>query len=745
MIRKKYSFALLVFLSFLIFILLTWDFFYSKFFLEPKFEELKNSNILFITIDGLNSDYFDESLLPEELTRNRLYFKNCISPAFGELSFYVSLFTSKYPFHHGIYDNLFGSLKGKLPQINFLKKRNYTTAAFISNIFLAGFTGLSESFDFYYDVFKVEKRKIKRIFINAQYTTNNVLPWLKRIKKNPFFVWVNYSDLENLILDEKKESLLEIQNKYKKKLYEIEKNIVRIINFLGEEKLLEDTIVVIASSRSTPLRKGNIYPSFVDPDSVKAPFFVYLTKLKKPRKTTITKEVSSLDILPTIVSILTGESGKSFDGINLKKVLYGMKPSQKRAIFSFNYYPKYHLEGELEIFYSNGKESFIKEFNGNTFRLKRDKYERISKKNLSNKIDKLTTAGFKKPKKMEIAKIKRPVIKRFSEIGLLPPLIFKLNKSYSKKELSGFILARKYFFAKKFEESFKYIRNSSLMEADYLKVLIFFKEKNYQKALEVLKGLVMKFPYNELLLSMVKEAFEKTGKIDEGILFFEKLADTYENNFLAYNQLGDLYIFKNDLKTAKNYFNTSISIAPLNFYSYFRLGVVEVKNGNYNSAKEYLLKSLELEKNAEDIYYYLGIVKEKEGNYKKALKYYKKEVNLFPENIKVYFNLANIYKNFKQYEKEIYYLKLVLNFKPDSVEPYFDLARAYLTLQRNLSETVSLVLRGIQNCKDTKMLPDGYNLLSDIYKYLGDNKKARYYKKLAQKIKKYGLSKSPVF
>ena len=745
MTRKRFSFILLIFLFILFALLIFYDFFYNKFFLEPKVRELRGENVILITVDGLNMDFYDDTFFPDEISRNRIFFENCITPSIQELPFYISLFSSEYPIHHHFFDNLSGKVKGVFPAMEKFKNNNYMTAAFISNIYLSKYTGLSQSFDFYFDTFDVERKKIKKMFLDAEYLTDNLLSWFKRKRKFPFFIWVNYSDLDNLILDKSKKDINTIRNIYQKKVLYIERNILRIINFLQDEQLIKDTVIIIASSRSFPLEKENIYPDLINPKSVKAPILFYMPKLEDINRVKIKVKVSSIDIMPTLIDLLLGEKLNNVDGVSFKRSLYGGKISKKRAIISLNYYPKYHLGADSEIYYSDRKTVFYKRFDGESFSIKGEKKFKVTEKLKKKEEEKILKLKRTKREKIENIVLDPAILKRFSDIGILPPLIFKNSRKFLISKAKNFFLSQRYFFNGFNEKAYRIIKDSDLFEAKYLKAIILLKRGYYQLAIGTLKELIDKFPYNNLFLSKVKFAYINSGEIEKGIVFFEQIVAKYPNNAAVLNQLGDLYFIKGDYKKAEEYFNLSVKISPLNYYSYFKIGVINIRKNNIESAKENLIKALESGNNIEDLYYYLGVIAKREGNLKLALRYFKGEVSLFPENYKVYKSLAEIYKKLSQYEKEIYYLKVIINYKPESVEPYFELAKAYLLLNRNLSETVPLVLKGIQNCKDVKKLPEAYMLLSEIYKFLGDSKKALYYKKLSIKIKKYGLSKSPVF
>ena len=186
------------------------------------------------------------------------------------------------------------------------------------------------------------------------------------------------------------------------------------------------------------------------------------------------------------------------------------------------------------------------------------------------------------------------------------------------------------------------------------------------------------------------------GKIDESINAFSKvieLSQDVDSLYFAFNNLGHLYIVKNDYETAIKKFQKAIAIAPDRIEGHFNLANIYYNLGLYNealleysicsdikpedikydayrlSAEGHIYMNQELyteavqkfkevlEKGYEDPLFYnnLGAAYEKSNDFYKALKCFKKAVELNPSYQSAYVNIGYINDRLNETEEAIKY------------------------------------------------------------------------------------------
>ena len=90
----------------------------------------------------------------------------------------------------------------------------------------------------------------------------------------------------------------------------------------------------------------------------------------------------------------------------------------------------------------------------------------------------------------------------------------------------------------------------------------------------------------------------KLNKLDDALVYANKLLESHPKNALVYNMLGDVFLKKNDLNNACTCYQQSVELAPLQVQVLLTLGkIYEVLGGGFEQALTQYLKALELEPN----------------------------------------------------------------------------------------------------------------------------------------------------
>lgn len=195
----------------------------------------------------------------------------------------------------------------------------------------------------------------------------------------------------------------------------------------------------------------------------------------------------------------------------------------------------------------------------------------------------------------------------------------------------------------------------------------------------------------------VKDRVKKQTYYRESAIYLQKAIEIYPEYWDAYNNLGLVYKYNNQLELAekvfdlllkknpnytKGYYNQATvqlaaekgkeALENFRIYSktnpsaqvYSSMGTIAGTLNDFESARGYFLKVIELEPNNISAYNYLGTAEGFLGRPTEAIKYFQKATQLDPRNVDAYFNMAISYSQTGDVAKEKAALSAVLKLAP---------------------------------------------------------------------------------
>ena len=266
---------------------------------------------------------------------------------------------------------------------------------------------------------------------------------------------------------------------------------------------------------------------------------------------------------------------------------------------------------------------------------------------------------------------------------------------------------------------------------------------------------------NVYVLNGLASTYFNRGKIDESITAFTRVIELSNDSdvlYFAYNNLGHLYIIKNDYETAIKKIQKAIAVFPDRIEGHFNLGNIYYNLGLYNeslleysicsdlkpddvkyesyklSAEGHIYMNQELypesvqkfkealDKGFEDPLFYnnLGAAYEKAGDLYKSLKCFKKAVELNPSYQSAYVNIGYINDRLNETEEAIKYYGKAIELNPSDIIALNNLGwDLYLLKEYSASENAYL--------RALKINPDNLTTLTNLgwlYIKKGDFNKA---------------------
>ena len=377
---------------------------------KPYLPKCDDCNIIVIVPTNIRADHlslygYERKTSPnlDKFAKNGIVFTNAFSQMSWSLPVVASLFTSKYPFTHGLMGRqVLSPNETTLAEI--LKLYNYTTVAFTSGGDYRSVYGIDQGFD----VFDDDDNSI--IFTGSfNRTTNEALEWLKNNKNNKkFFMFLqgydthcpfnppseylnlfkreytgNLNDslcvrsvgtnpqsnssnftitafyFENMTISPTYSRLVpvNITNKDIEHLISNYDSEIRYVdyllgNFLDELErfgTLKNTIVIIIGDHGEIIgehgrvvRVGQVRGALYD-EIIHVPLIIKHPLIKKGKS--IEGLVETIDIMPTILDFLDIPINYESQGINLVPLINGSKEEMREFVFSGG-----NFGGNLELF-----------------------------------------------------------------------------------------------------------------------------------------------------------------------------------------------------------------------------------------------------------------------------------------------------------------------------------------------------------------------------------------------------------
>ena len=347
---------------------------------------MSKPNIILLTVDTLRSDRlgcygFDPSITPniDRLAENGIRFTQAITGGSWTQAAFPVLLTSTYA---SMYGGCLGPLSPDRPSpIKSLAENGYSTAGFSTSPLLSRSYGYERDFDHYVDLDPGEKdpwlRNVKgghfllkqpfthsvsgllnidtkpvKIYNSAVDLTDRLCDWIENTK-NPFFAWSHFMDvhwpyhLDDSLTNPSQiaqawkdvvhlhnanwnnERITPAQRDHYINLYDMavsytDVQLGRLFNFLIERGLDQNTIIILVSDHGEEFLEHDRWGHWEDnlfDEILKVPLLISLPS--KTQEEVINEQVSTLDLMPTILDICDCSPAMGMKGKSLVPLFNG--------------------------------------------------------------------------------------------------------------------------------------------------------------------------------------------------------------------------------------------------------------------------------------------------------------------------------------------------------------------------------------------------------------------------------------
>ena len=741
--------------------------------LEPV--DIENMNIILFTIDTLRADHlecygYDGVQTPRinQLAREGVLFEHNIVQAPLTLPSHASIFTGTYPLYHGIRDNGgFYLDQTHITLAEAMKVQGYTTAAFVAAFVLDSKWGLDQGFDHYYDNFDLTK--YKRISLDSvQRRGDEVLAevyrWLGENKQRKFFAWIHLYDPHTpydppepykSLYGGKRYSLYDGEIAY------VDQLMGEFRDYMEEKGLWERTLIIFTADHGESLgeHKESAHGFFIYDSDVRVPLIVRFPG-GKLAGSTITNQVRSIDIMPTILNAVGGEIPETVQGESFLPLMLGDEEEDDRFVYSETYWPRYHYGWSELKFLRKGQYKFIDAPKPELYDVFDDPGE------VENLVDSKATLGHEMKRELtdlieqysvegidnvEPQKIDNDSLVKLQALGYIGSFRAsskgkgeRLADPKDKIELYNDIkLAQFLVIEEKIDQAENSIkdvlnRDPSVLEARYILGNIYIKQGKYEEAIEEYKKALSVDPdYDEAIFGMAL-AYKKYGKMEEAIVGFKRLIDIDPKDTKPFFHLGDIYAERGEIDEAISHLKSAVALDPEAPVYHNNLGALYLKKSMYNEAEKEIQIALSFERSVplQNAHFNLGLLHEARGQTELAIQEYKKEQETSPFNHKPDFNLGLLFAKAKELEKAIKEFESCIEKNEKFANAHVFLAKAYMETNRDLNQAASLAQKGIDLNPDQKTTVLAHFVLADIYNRMGRRRESQQHVSRAKQLQK---------
>ncbi|MBU0678192.1 MAG: sulfatase-like hydrolase/transferase [Verrucomicrobia bacterium] len=310
------------------------------------------TNVLLITLDTTRADRigcygYTNAVTPnlDALAFRGTSFEKAYTCVPITLPAHATMLTGLYPPEHGLRVNGRKRLGDDVPLLqDILKDNGYETAAFIACSILSSSYGLERGFDVYDENEEAMEEKAQAILYDAgddhhvtRYRWGDVMAdatirWLEswssaKGRRKPFFCWTHFYDPHEPRHLHEETVRTATGDKYDAEVAFMDHQIGRILDFLAENDLTEDTLIIAVGDHGEGLGEhGESTHAFMLYDSTLHVPLILSQPGRLPESRHVSSNVSTVQLFPTILKHL----GLAFAAEDYEPAL-NMSPENKPA------------------------------------------------------------------------------------------------------------------------------------------------------------------------------------------------------------------------------------------------------------------------------------------------------------------------------------------------------------------------------------------------------------------------------
>ena len=715
-------------------------------------KQLHNANVLLITLDTTRADHigcygYKKAQTPtlDGLARDGALFESCITPTAYTLPSHSSIMTGLYPPAHGVRING----EAALPASNVtlaerLVAKGYRTAAFVGAFVLDGRWGISQGFQHYDDNFKLgqdQRLDLARVRRPGNQVVDAALQWLNQPGSQPFFAWVHLYDAH-----------APYQPSYDGAITFADAQVGRLLKSVKKD----NTIIIVVADHGEGLgdHGEDEHGYFIYDYAVHVPLIIRIPGMPVQR---ITPQVRTIDIAPTVMDLVAGETPKEMQGQSLLPLMQG-RTEPVRYAYSESMATKLQYGWAALYGMRTNDFKFIQAPRSELYDLKQDPTEnanqldanRRAASQLRAELARVREESDRRAPKVEEANVDPETMRKLASLGYLgggSSAVAKDDSSLAdpKDKLHLFDsigYAAGLIYKNDYQKATQVLEivlkdDPNIPQAQLLLVSSYRKTGHTDKAKVILDQYLKRDPANMAALIAMAEIFEEEGRDDDVLAICRRAIAKDDRNARAYEIMADVYMARERHRDALPLLRKVVEIQPKLTRSRNNLAAALIGVGDLPEAEQLLTDITKQYPKFPLAHYHLGLLRERQGRLPEARAAYEAEVANYPQSIPPRFNLGDLLLRMGDSKGAEEQMRVLIKEDPAGPRQYLLLARVLLDQPGRLQEVETLAQAGLERAKEADLKALGYFLLADVYSREGRQRelqeavrKGQYYRAL---------------
>ncbi|HEV2020969.1 MAG TPA: sulfatase, partial [Terriglobales bacterium] len=327
-------------------------------------------NVVVITIDTLRADHLGcygykaaETPNLDQLAAEGVRFERAYTPVPITLPSHAVIFTGTYPMYSGMHDFSGNNLNPQQPTLaSILKQNGYATGAVLGSAVLDSRFGLNQGFDFYYDHFdfsRLQEANLDEMERPGNVVADEALKWLKEHAQKKFFLWMHLYDPHHPYTPPAPYSERHKSQPYDGEIAFADEQVGRVVRFLKAQNIYQRTLIVVTGDHGEGLGEHGekTHGFFIYDSTLHVPLILKLPVGQNARPARVSTDVSTVDLLPTVLDALHLAPPAQVQGRSLLPLLKARGAGE--ALYSESFLPRLHFNWSELRGLQAGKYHFI--------------------------------------------------------------------------------------------------------------------------------------------------------------------------------------------------------------------------------------------------------------------------------------------------------------------------------------------------------------------------------------------------